>query len=88
LALDFFLGILGSLIAAICFKLGPDFLLPLDQGISISFLFVALIKLVCILAFPTVDQYFTGTLLYFGVAAIIVIAMAISIPFFFKNDFI
>lgn len=84
------IGLLTSFTSGISGLLGPEFVGSMMQGLSASFILVSLVRLLCLLVFPGQDSWnqLKGTILYFILNVIILTAMAISIPFFLRSDFV
>jgi len=80
------MGLLSSFTTAIAGILGPNFIGPLMQGFSLSYVMVLPVRLLSLLALPHKD--FEATILYFGINIAILTAMAISVPVFFRSKFI
>jgi hypothetical protein len=72
------MGLLSSFTTAIAGILGPNFIGPLMQGFSLSYVMVLPVRLLSLLALPHKD--FEATILYFGINIAILTAMAISVP--------
>ena len=76
-----FLGTLNSSILGFCGMLNGRFIGYILLGISTSSMIVSFIRLICLITFDNSESsYFKGTLLYFGLNLILLIAMTLSIP--------
>ena len=86
--IGFSIGLLCSFTSGIGGMLGPQFVGPLMQGYTLSFVLVSLIRLLCLLVLPgqSIEEYFASTILYFTLNIVLLTTMAISIPV--KHQFV
>ncbi|TNV72459.1 hypothetical protein FGO68_gene14863 [Halteria grandinella] len=84
------MGTMTCFLGAIAGVLGPSFVGPLMQGFQLSFVLVALVRLICLLVFNSQDTqaYLDSTILYFSLNVAILILMLILVPVFFGHDVI
>jgi len=80
--LGYSMGLLTSFTSAIGGMMGSTFLGSLMQGNAFSFLFVNLLRFICLVAFNGQDNesYFNGSILYFSFIIVILVAATITIP--------
>jgi hypothetical protein len=81
------MGILGSTLMSLVGVL-PSYLMRfLLFGCALGFVVVCGVRIVCLILFNSLDEsaYTNSTILYFSINTIVLVKMAITIPFFLKS---